>query len=124
MSSILANFSQVGPREKYLLVTTAAAVGAGTTAAYTTTPLEASVMVSEFDAAKTGSALLLTQLYRDLGKTLTVYDPATNLETEKFVLAQLMSGASTEGVSSASVIKYIRVWAADSAKHVVVARIG
>jgi hypothetical protein len=125
MSSISASFAQVGVREKYLLVTSAAtAVSAATTGAYTTTALDDLVTVTAFADANTASALVAAELYRDMGKTLTVYDPSTNLETEKLVLAQLMSGASTEGVSSASVVKYIRVWAADPANKVYVARVG
>jgi hypothetical protein len=125
MSSISASFAQVGTRDKYLLVTSpATGVSDATTGAYTTTPLDDSVTTTVFAAANTASALVATELYRDLGKTLTVYDPATNLATEKLVLAQLVSGASTEGVSSASVIKYIRVWGADAANKVYVARVG
>ena len=125
MSSVQSAFAQIGPREKYLIVTAAAtAAGPSTTGAYTSTPLGSSVTVTEFADANTASALVVGQLYRDLGKTLNVYDPTTNVQVEKLVLAQLMSGATTEGVSDASVIKYVRVWAADPANKVYVARTG
>jgi hypothetical protein len=124
MSSVQSAFAQVGPREKYLVVTVAAAVGAGTTAAYTTTPLDSTATVAEFAAARTGSALTVGQLYRDLGKTLNVYNPTTNVQVEKYVLAQLVSGSGSEGVATTPVGVYLRVWAADPLAKVAVARTG
>jgi hypothetical protein len=109
MTSVLSEFAQIGPREKYLL-----AVAATANSVYT--PVSGSTITSSMTdtawaAVRTAAPTpTVGQLYRDLGKTTTTYSPTTGLSTERFVLAQLVSGASTEG--SSGVIRYIRVWSA------------
>jgi len=124
MSSVQSAFAQVGPREKYLVVTILAA-SLATGQAVTVKPtftVSSSMTATEWAAATTGATPVAAALYRDVGKTVTVYNPTTNLAVEKFVAAQLVSGAATEGISAAPI--YLRVWAADPLKLVAVSRTG
>ena len=121
MTSVLSSFAQIGPRDKYLL-----AVAATATTVYTINSgytLTSSMTDAEFNDATTAAATpTVGQLYRDLGKVTTTYDPDTGLSTEKFVLAQLVSGTDTEG--SSGIFRYIRVWAANASNKVAFARVG
>ena len=120
MTSVLSEFSQIGARDKYLLAVATTASSVYTIKSGFT--LTSSMTDTEFDAATTAAAApTVGQLYRDMGKTTTTYSPTTGLSTERFVLAQLVSGASTEG--SSGVFRYIRVWAA-SGSGVAFARTG
>ena len=109
MTSVLSEFAQIGPRDKYLL-----AVAATASSVYTVDSgftITSSMTDTDWAAATTAAAApTVGQLYRDLGKTTTTYSPTTGLSTERFVLAQLVSGASTEG--SSGVFRYLRVWSA------------
>jgi len=123
MSSVQSAFSQVPAREKYFVVTSAVSNSAATVNAGSV--LEYSMTVSEFAAATApATPAAAGSLYRDLGKTVTVYDPATNLTVQKFVAAQLVSGPASEGVAATPVTVYLRVFAADTASKVGVARVG
>ena len=127
MSSVQSAFAQVGPREKYLVQVGTPASGQAVTVNANQT-VSSSMTAAEFGpgagTATTAATLAAGALYRDMGKTINVYNPVTNLAVERYVGTQLVAGAATEGFSSSAVLVYIRVWAADPAKTVGVARTG
>jgi len=123
MSSVLSSFAQVGARDKYIVTigTPAAATGATVDSGFTVT---ASMSDADFAAATTNVQPAAGLLYRDLGKTVTTYDPTTGLSTQKFVLAVRVLGANTEGANLSLTPVYLRVWAADAAATVSFVRTG
>ena len=108
MSSVQSAFAQVGPREKYLVAT------AGTASAVTVDDgkvVESSMSVADFAAATTTSAVASGDLFFDLGKTVTVYDPDTLLSVEKYQKVALVNGAGTQGNDAdVTTDRYVRVW--------------
>ena len=123
MSSIQSAFAQVGAREKFLVQVGSAVSGQ----AVTLKPgksVEASMTATAFAAAVDAATPAAGGLYRDMGKTITVYNPATNLVVERYVGAQLVSGSGSEGVATSPVLVYLRVWAALATNTVGVARTG
>ena len=122
MTSVLSEFAQIGPRDKYLLCVGTPASGQARTIVAGGTITSSMTDADWINAANTAAATPgAASLWRDLGKTVTTYSPTTGLSTERFVLAQLVSGASTEG--SSGVIRYLRVWSA-AGTGVVFARTG
>jgi len=124
MSSVRSAFAQVNPREKFLLCVshTQNVVHNGSVG-----KLSALMTDADFNtatgAALTGAAIpALGDLYLDLGVTVTTYDPATNMHIAKYVLAEKMDNAASEGRSG--VFRYILVWAADASKDVGFVRTG
>ena len=70
--------------------------------------------------AAAARAIAVGDLYRDMGKTVTVVN-TEGLPIERYRLAQLVNNSAAEGVNDVNV--YIKVWAANNA-GVVVARTG
>ena len=113
MSSVQSAFAQVGPREKFLSVVRAPASGEAVTVKPTFT-VSASMTATAFDAATTAATPAVAgSLYRDMGKTVNVYDPVTNLAVRRYVGAQLVAGAVSEGVAASPVLVYLLVWEAN-----------
>lgn len=130
MSSVQSAFAQVGPREKYFVGT--AVVATGTALVPTGNAAAGGVDTSVSDAdfvapLVTAGATAVGALYRDLGRTVTVYGDASLLAVEKYQKVALVNGPDTEGNdadAAAAGDLYVRVWAADPAKKVGVARVG
>jgi hypothetical protein len=120
MTSRVRTPSQIDSRVAYLRAIGTAAMGA------VTITYPASIYRTSTDnvIAAAGRAIAVGDLYRDMGKTVTVVNDA-GLATARYRLAQLVSHAistpDAEGVRYANV--YLKVWAADGS-NVVVARSG
>ena len=132
MSSVQSAYAQIGPREKYLVVTL------GSSAVLVTVDdgdvVTSSMGFEAFDDATTaaaGTAAVATgQLYRDLGKTVVVHDDTTLLAVAKYQKVQLVNGPDSEGVGNFELADaYLLVWragavAANGAAGTGVARVG
>jgi hypothetical protein len=109
MSSVQSAFAQVGPREKYLVATGAASAVTVDNGKVVTS----SMTLTDFnDATTTASpAVASGDLFFDLGKTVTLYDPDTLLSVAKYQKVALVNGAGTQG-NNADVTTdlYVRVW--------------
>ena len=142
MTSQLRSPSQIGVREKYLIavadVSAGEGVAAGGVSAFTLTS-GAYLMVSSVATANDvttgtgfaervaagGKAIAAGELFRDMGRSITVVDANGN-HLALYRNVQLVSGADTEGVPSDAAYSaniYVRVWAADGL-HIGVARLG
>jgi hypothetical protein len=120
MSSVRSAFAQVNSREKFLLCVKG---DTATVRAPGATKPEALMTVASFIAA-TGAGTQPTNgdLFVDLGVTVTTYDPTTNMHAVRYVLAEKVDGADSEGRSG--VFRYICVWAADPTVKVGFVRTG
>lgn len=123
MSSVGSSFSQVGPREKYIVTIGTPAAGTSRTITSGQT-VTASMSDADFETATDAATPAASLFYRDLGKTVTTYSPTTGLSTQKFVLAARVLGATTEGANLGVTPVYLRVWAADAANTVPFVRTG
>ena len=129
MSSVQTAFAQIGPREKYFIVTAdtsanAVAVTPGNSAAG---GLDTLVSQSDFDAGSTdNNSLVQGSLLKDLGRSITVYDDTTLLKVAVYRKVAVVSGGPTsEGDATFGGDDiYVLVWSADSATTVGVARVG
>lgn len=119
MTSLLSYPSQIGARIMYFR-----AIGAATE--YTATGTIQAVMTTTAWAAATSSAAGSANIqYRDMGKRVTVVDPVTGIEVEKYAQVQIVSGSGSEGVPAAYGTRlFVRTWSASGASIVTVARIG
>jgi hypothetical protein len=153
MSSTLRKFSKIPVRTKYLLGISNGAAGSGSNGdlfgtfgasvirvtngtfasigpVATTADISAAIVATGATAAAalTGPALV-SKLFKDLGRSITVYDSSLpgDLHTATYRECQLVSGADTEGVPEDSpsygANYYVRVWSAIGA-NVAVARTG
>ena len=148
MSSVTKSFSQIPVQTKFLTCfkdisgaeTAGAGVGADGYAAFTLTSGEflnitsiatqADVEAAAGFAVRGGGAnvnqLTAGELFKDMGRQITVLDTDDATHLALYRQVQLVSGATTEGVAddadySANI--YVRVWAADG-QNVRVARLG
>jgi hypothetical protein len=116
---MLAFPSQIGARVMYLR-----AIGAATQ--YTATgTIEAVMTTTAWAAATTSAAGTANIQYRDMGKRVTIVDPVTGADVEKYVQVQIVSGSGSEGVpASYGARLFVRTWSAAGASVVAVARTG
>ena len=112
MTSILRTFSQIPVREKYLLVTAAPAVISGDpsqVSAFTLTPgafisVTSVATDADIDVPATGYDSTIADnltngaLYKDLGRQITIYDPADHKHLAVFRQVQTVDGIGSEGV--------------------------
>lgn len=119
MTSLLAFPSQINARTMYLR-----SIGAATE--YTATGTIQSVMTTTAWAAATTSAPGSANIqYRDMGKRVTIVDPVTGIDVEKYAQVQIVSGSGSEGVPAVYNTRlFVRTWSASGASIVSVARIG
>ena len=127
MSSVQTAFAQIGPREKYFIVTSGAAsavdVPPGNSAAG---GLDSLVSATEFTAGSTPNATLATgTLLKDLGRSITVYDDTTLLKVAVYRKVAVVSGGPTsEGDATFGGDDiYALVWSTYPA-DIVIARVG
>ena len=116
MSSVQSAYAQVGPREKYLTVTTGGSSRVFTVkSSYTVT---SSMNATDFDDATDPNASVTGVLYRDMGKTVVVHDDDTLLAVAKYQKVQVVHGGidgDTEGVGAFAPDAYLLVWQATGA---------
>ena len=131
MSSVLRSFSQIPVRAKYLLAMMAGATPSPSTAiseasAFTLVPgsfINMSSVATEADIVDL-SPVVITDisggLFKDLGRQVTVYDPATHKHLAVFRQVQRVAGSGSEGVGLSGLVPetylaniYMKVWAAD-----------
>jgi len=119
MSSVQSAYAQIGPREKYLAVTSA--TNAVLLVDNGTGVITSSMGEDAFDTATSGPtavtppqpALAAGQLYRDLGKTVVVHDDTTLLAIAKYQKVQIVNGPDSEGVGNFEYAgAYLLVWRA------------
>ena len=141
MSSVLRTFSQIPVRAKYLMVAAASAAVSGVdicanqVSAFTLAPgafltVTSVATVAEVeDVAVTGYAIVTDisgtngALYKDLGRQITIYDPADHAHLAVFRQVQAIDGIETEGVCAAAdrcAQTFVKVWGADGLGVVVV----
>jgi hypothetical protein len=108
MSSVVASFKQVPARGGHLLAVSdndsIVFVDATVTYLMTTTAWAAAI--------EDGLPIDIGNLYRDMGKTVTVYNPVTNLAVERWAKVMLVNGPASEGVATSPVVGYVKVWTA------------
>lgn len=119
MTSLLAYPAQINARYMYLK-----SIGSATE--YTATRTVNSVMTTtEWAAATTSAAGTSNVQYRDMGKRVTVVNPITGIEVERFSQVQLVNGSTSEGVpASYGTTVFVRTWSANGATIVTVSRVG
>lgn len=120
MSSVQSAFSQVAPRGKFLVATKVAAAVTGATLGALMTLNSGAVVTSSMSTAdfvaatSPGPAAAVGDLYRDIGKTVTVYDADRLLAVAKYQKVQIVSGEASEGVPNPLLADtYALVWMAD-----------
>jgi hypothetical protein len=139
MSSVLRTFSQIPVRAKYLLV--AASTGgnavitgdASQVSAFTLAAgafLTVTSVATVADVSDGAGYAIVTDisgsngiLYKDLGRQITIYDPADHAHLAVFRQVQAIDGAETEGVCNAAdycAQTFVKVWGADGLGVVVV----
>ena len=141
MSSVLRTFSQIPVRAKYLMV--AASTGgnavitgdASQVSAFTLAPgafltvTSVATVAQVEEVAVTGYAIFTDisgsngALYKDLGRQITIYNPADHSHLAVFRQVQAIDGAETEGVCAAAdrcAQTFVKVWGADGLGVVVV----
>lgn len=154
MSSTLRKFSQIPVRTKYLLgvsdvsdggqlvdgelfgaggasvirVTNGAFLSIGAVATTDEITAAAAAAGANIDVYTGDRGSLLSILFKDMGRSITVYDPANgDAHIAVYRECQLVKGVATEGVPEDSPLYgadyYVRVWAADGL-GVAVARTG
>ena len=114
MTSRVRAPSQIDSRVAYLRAVATAATGAVTI----TNPASIYRTSTDNVIAAAARAIAVGDLYRDMGKTVTVVN-AAGLAIERYRLAQLVNNSAAEGVKNVNVL-YIKVWAANGADVVVV----
>jgi len=119
MTSLISSPGQINARVMYLK-----SLGAATE--YTAIATINSVMTdTQWAAATTNASGDSNILYRDIGKRVTVVYPRTGVEKEKYAQVQIVNGSTTEGIPATySTKKFVRIWSADGASVVSVARTG
>jgi hypothetical protein len=131
MSSILRTYSQIPARAKHLIGITDGSIGPfSEISAFTLSPGEfinmTSVATEEDISGLLGFVILgdiSGNLYKDLGRQVTVYDPATHAHLAVFRQVQLVNGLDTEGVCAAvnrCATIYMKVWSSNGVGVVVV----
>ena len=136
MASVLRSYSQIPARTKFLLV-----VNDGTDISGTPPPSDDTVVA--FDTSSTlvgtffvdadisgatgytpydGNTITAGQLYRDLGKQITIVD-ANNNHLAYFRLVRRQNSVANEGINLADSNIWMKVWAA-SGNGVAVVRTG
>jgi hypothetical protein len=139
MSSVLKSYSQIPVRVKYLIAVAdddgaKIGVGADGVSAFTLDPgtflsLGSIATESVVEALPDNSQYTLEagNLFKDLGRQITILDADNATHLAVYRQVQLVSGAGSEGVAddapSYEANIFVRVWAADG-KNVVVARTG
>ena len=139
MSSVLRTFSQIPVRAKYLLV--AASTGgnavitgdASQVSAFTLAAgafLTVTSVATVADVSDGAGYAIVTDisgsngaLYKDLGRQITIYDPADHAHLAVFRQVQVIDGIETEGVCAAAdycAQTFVKVWGADGLGVVVV----
>ena len=138
MSSVLKSYSQIPVRAKYLIVIVDSnggleGVGNDGVSAFSLDPgvlhdLGSMALAGVVEDESTISFLRVGDLFKDLGRQITILDTdgATHLAVYRQV--QLVDGPATEGVGGGDANGFnanifLRVWAADG-KNVVVVRTG
>lgn len=137
MSSLLRLYSQIPVREKFLLVA-GTPVTSGVPSAVSGFTLTAgehinlsSISTNADIAVASGytiyQGLVAGDLYKDMGRQITIFDPATHNHLAVFRQVQAVKGADTEGVDVEGTVPesyyaniYLKVWSADGAGVVVV----
>jgi hypothetical protein len=142
MSSVTRKFSQIPVRVKYLLGLPGASASTSSVpsdnSAFTLSPgahLDLGSIATNADISGTGVALgfasytdLSGALFKDMGRQLVIYDPATAEHIAVFRQVQRVQGATTEGVGVSAPTTpetylaniYVKVWSADGTDVVVV----
>ena len=112
MSSVQSAFSQVAPREKFLVATGAAVNRVVVSGETVTSSMSSTAWSGANGATAAGAAITAGDLFRDMGKTVTVYDPDTLLAVEKYQKVFLVAGPGSEGVPTGTLPadRYVRVW--------------
>ncbi len=138
MSSVLRTFSQIPVRAKYLLVAASTggnAVISGDASQVSAFTLAAGALLTVTSVATVadvsgGAGYAIVDLsgsngilYKDLGRQITIYDPADHAHLAVFRQVQAIDGAETEGVCAAAdycAQTFVKVWGADGLGVVVV----
>jgi hypothetical protein len=119
MTSLLSYPAQINARYMYLK-------SIGSAREYTATRTVNSVMTTtEWAAATTNASGTSNVQYRDMGKRVTVVNPITGIEVERYSQVQLVNGPISEGVpASYGATIFVLTWSANGATVVNVARVG
>lgn len=119
MTSLLAYPSQINARIAYFK-------SLGSATEYTASGVIQAVMTTTAWAAATSSAAGSANIqYRDMGKRVTVVDPITGIDVEKYAQVQIVNGSTSEGVPAVYGTRlFVRTWSASGGSVVTVARIG
>jgi hypothetical protein len=125
MSSLLTSFAQVDTRIKFLKAL-------GTTTVYTPTTtttnrsLSGAISSAVFTASTTPSTYASGTVFRDMGKSIIVYNTLYQ-DIAKYTLVQPQKGRDSEGVPDNYTTQkfYVQVWAAsDTPIAITVGRVG
>ena len=123
MSSLLTSFAQVDTRIKFLKAL-------GTTTVYTPTTtnrsLSGTISSAAFTASTTTSTYASGTVFRDMGKSIIVYNTLYQ-DIAKYTLVQPQKGRDSEGVPDNYTTQkfYVQVWAAsDTPTAITVGRVG
>lgn len=119
MTSLLSSPAQINGRIKYLR-------SIGSSTEYTATSNINSIMTTtDWNASTTTASGATNRIYRDMGKRVTVINPATQVEVARYSQVQLVNGSTTEGVPTNYNIKlFVLTWSADGSVPVTVGRTG
>ena len=136
MTSVLRTFSQIPVREKYLLAVIDSSGGntdnvfATNVEAFSITSgayIDITSVATEADISNAAGVAVYNitagWLFKDLGRQITVYDPADHKHLAVYRQVQYVSGGETEGVCNAAnycANIFVKVWSADGAGVVVV----
>jgi hypothetical protein len=139
MTSVMSSFSQIPVRTKYFLGLSggeSSASLASQNAAFTLTPgafLDVTSMATDADISGAGLNFtpyveLSGNTFKDLGRQIVIYDPATAEHIAVFRQVQRINGSASEGVGVSFPTTpetylaniYVKVWAADGSGVAVV----
>ena len=136
MSSATRSFAQIPARVKYFLFDSTAATSdepVPTTSIFTLpvgtyADLTSMATAEEVnDVANTDPSFPATNLLKDMGRQITIYDPATSAHLAIYREVQVVNGVGSEGVGGSAPDwqsnYFVKVWSADG-EGVVVMRTG
>jgi hypothetical protein len=109
MTSVLRSHAQIPVRNRYFTVI-------DDISGYTATTTTGGVLITPTQFLNNYNATVNVAsgaLLKDLGRSITIYSPTTNLHTEVYRWVQRVNGANTEGVGGAYNTFYINTWSAD-----------
>lgn len=132
MTSVLRNFSQIPVREKFLLAVTDGSANQISAFEMSAGEYLSITSVTEFVdvSGADGYAyypITSGSLFKDMGRQITIYDPADHKHLSVYRQVQLVSGSASEGVNtdgntpeSYNANIFVKVWSADGLGVVVV----